>query len=809
MKEKNKLSIAKVSFPKQTDDFSVQKTHEYGLAVAKAIQGEWFKREGTAHSAFYDNRHEFRRRRAYARGENSISHIKKQVKDDGDISLLNLDYTPIPIISKFADIVANGMSQREYVVDAFSIDRESTEERIKFREDIRRDMATKDFSLRAKELGIDTFSINPDELPEDEAELDIYTEIKYKPAIEIAEESALSTIIEENQYNEVVRPRFEKDLVDIGIGCAKNVYSHSDGVKLEYVDPENLIWSYTEDPFFRDVYYVGEFKNELVSNILKENPNLTDAERDRIQEASNTWADYHNLDGWDSYDDNLDGRIAVLNFSYKTIRKKIYKEKSSKTGGRKVLKKDLDFEVKGSGDRDFKKIVKEEEIFFEGVYVLGTDILLRWEVAENQVRPKSNNNRVMNNYVICAPNIYKNRIDSLVKRMIPFADKIKLIDLKIQQTIQMMVPDGQFIDIDGLSDIDLGDGSSYSPQEALDMYFKTGSVFGRSQTYGGEFNHGKVPIQEITSSGFNNKLNALEKQYVFYVQQIRDITGINEAVDASTPDREALVGIQKMASYNSNVATRHILQASRYITKMLLQSASYRISDILEYSETKDQLIRKIGSKNVRSLEHVSKLHLHDFAIYVDLTLDDEERAKLEENINIEIKNGTLGTEDKIDILSIKKLKYANEVLKIRKKRRIKEQQRMEMERIEAQKQANIESAQASAQAKQQEQAMKTEAEFGLEDKKHQNAMQKMLEEYKLKNEHEGVKAQYQIPLRDDERRERMEREKMKEDRKDKRSEKEATFQSKMIDQRKKEREPINFEQPDDELGVFDMPMEA
>lgn len=804
-KQKSTLAIKKVSFPKQTDDFAIQRQPEYGIQVAKAIQGEWFKREGTGHSSFYDNRNEFRRRRAYARGENSVSHIKKQVNDDGDISHLNLDYTPIPIISKFADIVANSLSQREYVVRAFSIDRESTEDRIKFRESVKKDMATKDFSLKAKEMGVDTFSVNPDELPEDEAELDIFTEIKYKPAIEIAEEAAISTVIEENQYNDVVRRRFEKDLVDIGLGAAKHLYSHSDGIKLEYVDPEDLIWSYTEDPFFRDVYYVGEFKNELISNVLKENPNLTEDERERIQEASNTWADYHGLDGWDSYDDNLDGRIAILNFSYKTVRKKIYKEKSNKTGGRKILKKDRDFEVKGKGDRDFNKIVKDEEIWFEGAYVLGTDILLRWELAENQVRPKSNNNRVLCNYVLCAPNMYKNRIDSLVKRMIPFSDKIKLIDLKIQQTIQMMVPDGQFIDVDGLAEIDLGDGGSYSPQEAFDMYLKTGTIFGRSQTYGGEFNHGKVPIQEITTSGFNNKLAALEKQYMFNIQKIRDITGINESVDASTPDKEALVGIQKMAAYNSNVATRHILESSKYISKTLFQSCSYRISDVLEFSETKDQLIRKIGSQNVRSLEHVSKLHLHDFAIYVDLTLDDEEKASLEQNINIEIQNGTLGVEDKIDIMAIKNLKYANEILKLKKKRRQKEIQKIKMEEIEAQKQANIESSQASAQAKQQETAMKIEFEMALEDKKHQNSLQKMIEEYKLKNEHEGVKASYQAPLKESEKQERMNREIMKEDRKDQRSKKEATFQSKMIDQRKKEKQPIDFESADDELSMFDL----
>jgi len=805
MREKKaKLAISKVAFPKQTDDFSIQKDIEYGLQVAKAIQGEWFKREGTGYSTFYDNRTEFRLRRSYARGENSTTHIKKQMGDDGDISYINLDDTPIPIVPKFADLVANGISQRDYQIKAFSVDRESTAKRIEFREAIKKDMVTKDFSLKAKQMGIDTFTADPRELPEDDNELDIYTEIKYKPAIEIAEEAAITTISEENEYNETTRRRVEKDLVDLGIGASKSIYSHSDGVILDYVDPENLIWSYTEDPYFKDVYYVGEFKNELISNVIKEHPYLSDEERDRIQEASTTWADYHGLDGWDDYDDNLDGKIAILNFSYKTVRKKIYKEKSNKTGGRKIIKKDKDFEVKGKGDRDFDKLTKYEEIWFEGAYVLGTNIMLRWELAENQVRPKSNNNRVLNNYVICAPNMYKNKIDSLVKRMIPFADKIKMLDYKIQQTLQMMVPDGQFIDVDGLAEIDLGDGGSYSPQEAFDMYMKTGSIFGRSQNYGGDFNHGKVPIQEITTSGFNNKLAALEKQYMFNIQQIRDITGVNEAVDASTPDKDALVGIQKMAAYNSNVATRHILEASKYITRRLFQSLSYRISDILEYSKTKEDLINKIGSYNVRSLEFVNDLHLHDFAIFVDLSMDDEEKAQLERDIAIEIQNGTLGTEDKIDIMAIKNIKYANEILKIRKKRREQKMQERKMQEIEAQKQANIQSAQAASQAKQQEQAMSIDAEGKLEALRHQNSMQKMQEEYKLKNQHEEVKASYEIPVKQEERQERMEKELMKENRKDERVKKEATAQSKLIEQRQKDMPAINFDEQD-ELSAFEL----
>jgi hypothetical protein len=198
--------------------------------------------------------------------------------------------------------------------------------------------------------------------------------------------------------------------------------------------------------------------------------------------------------------------------------------------------------------------------------------------------------------------MYKGVIESLVRRMIPFADLIQITHLKLQQVIARTVPDGVYIDADGLNEVDLGTGAAYDPSDALRLYFQTGSVVGRSYTQDGEYNQGKVPIQQLTSSSGASKTQMLIANYNHYLGMIRSVTGLNEARDGSTPSPDALVGVQKLAALNSNTATRHILDGSLYMYRSLSEALTYRIADILEYSDFKEDFINKIGKYNVSIL---------------------------------------------------------------------------------------------------------------------------------------------------------------------------------------------------------------
>ena len=572
--------------------------------------------------------------------------------------------------------------------------------------------------------------------------------------------------------------------------------------------PDSLIWSYTEDPYFQDVYYWGEFKNVNTSEVFKEFPELTQSQREELQSIAGSWNDYYSFDA--SYnDDNLKGKIGLLYFNYKTTRDRVFKKKEKKKGGSKVIERKDDFKYNGDKNLDFKKVTKTDVVWFEGVIVLGTNIILNWEVCKNMVKKDSSfdgsNLATKSNYAVCAPRMYKGHIDSIVHKMIPIADDVQISWLKLQQVKQRIVPDGQYLDVDGLAGINLGNGKAYDVNDALNMYFQTGTVIGRSSTVGGDHNSAKVPIQEIRNSSGQEKINSLWGSIQRSLDMIATITGINQAIDASNPDSDSLVGIQKMAAYNSNVATRHILKASMYITTELARCVTTRISDVIQYSEMKESFVQKIGRTAVTNLDEIKKLHLYDFGIDIELTPDEEERAKLEADISLEIQQGNLGVEDKYEILSIDNLKLASSFLSVKKKKKMKELQEQKMQEIEAQKQANIESSNAAAQAKMQATQMEGELKIQLVQMENQGAIAKLQEEAKLKEYLMGVEFNMNMQLKGVETEGKKNVEKEKEDRKDERTKIQASQQSKMIEQRNNNSNPISFESSNDSLDSFDL----
>ena len=442
----------------------------------------------------------------------------------------------------------------------------------------------------------------------------------------------------------------------------------------------------------------------------------------------------------------------------------------------------------------FTKLHSAIEVLYEGAMVLGTNKLLSWGMAKNMMRPKSDFTKVKMNYSIVAPRMYKGNIDSLVKRITGFADMIQLTHLKLQQVMSRLIPDGVYLDADGLAEIDLGNGTNYNPQEALNMFFQTGSVIGRSFTSDGDMNPGKVPIQEISSNSGGSKMQALIGNYNYYLQMIRDVTGLNEARDGSTPDDRALVGVQKIAAANSNTATRHILDSGLFLTAEVAEQLSLRISDIIEYSPTKDAFIQAIGVHNVATLEEMSELHLYDFGIFIELMPDSEEKAMLENNIQMALQQQTIDLEDAIDVREISNVKLANQVLKIRRKKKLEEQQLMKEQNMQAQAQANAMQQQAAAQMEVQKQQALTQSEAQLEQLKAQLDAQKMQFEIQAKQQLMALEFQFSMQLKGLEVESTKQKETMKEDRKDERTRIQASQQSELIEQRKGNQPAKKFE---------------
>jgi len=796
-------SIVKSTFPSQVASDAEKMSPEYGLKVGRAIQDEWFQLDSGT-NRYRSNQHTFHKLRLYARGEQPIQKYKDELSINGDLSYLNLDWKPVPIIPKFVDIVVNGISERAFDIKAYSQDPYGVSKRTEYMESVLRDMYTKDLSNFVQEnFNIALFENPEEDLPETREELEVHMQLTYKQAVEIAEEQAINTLLDGNNYD-LTKKRFYYDLTTIGIGAVKNRFTLSEGIMVEYVDPANLVYSYTEDPNFQDIYYVGEVKDVTINEIKKQFPNLTNEDLERISRTSYQSNSYYDrpLNNSASPDVNT---VQVLYFNFKTYMNEVYKVKETATGASKVVLRDDQFDPPVEMlEEQFGKLSRSLEVLYEGVLILGTDYLLQWELAKNMMRPKSDHTKVKMNYSIVAPRMYKGKIESLVSRITGFADMIQLTHLKLQQVLSRMVPDGVYLDADGLAEIDLGNGTNYNPQEALNMFFQTGSVIGRSFTQEGDMNPGKVPIQEITSGAGGNKMASLIQTYNYYLQMIRDTTGLNEARDGSTPDSKALVGIQKIAAANSNTATRHILTAGLFLTADLAECLSLRISDILEYSPTRDAFIQKIGGHNVATLEEMGDLHLYDFGIFLELTPDDEEKQMLENNIQTALSAGLIDLEDAIDIREIRNIKLANQVLKIRRKKKLQRDQAMQQQNIQAQAQANAQAQQVAAQAEIQKNQVITEQKAQLMQIESQLDERKMQMEVQSKMQLMQLEFQYNMQIRGVDAAKASDVEIEKEDRKDKRIQMQGTQQSELIDQRKNNKPPKDFESSGfDTLGGF------
>jgi hypothetical protein len=799
-------SVITSYFPSQIASDEEKMSLDYGTSIGRAIENEWFKTDNGL-GRFKSNQNTFHNLRLYARGEQGIQKYKDELSINGDLSYLNLDWKPVPVIPKFVDIVVNGMSERTFDIKAYSQDPYGVEKRTRYMEAIIRDMQTKEINeFAAAEFGVNLFETDQEVLPKNKEELDLHMQLSYKQQVELAEEQALNVLLEGNKYD-LIKRRCNYDLTTIGIGAVKNSFSKAEGVKVEYVDPVNLVWSYTESPYFDDIYYVGEIRRVHLNELKKEFPGLTNDDLSEISSQS-----YNNNGFYDrtltNYDEDDSNTVQILYFNYKTFANDVYKVKETATGAEKTIPKSDDFNPPPELMEEYgiSKASQSLEVLYEGVKVLGGK-MLKWEMAKNMIRPKSDYTKVKMNYSIVAPRMYKGRIESIVSRITGFADMIQLTHLKLQQVMSRMVPDGVYLDADGLAEVDLGNGTNYNPQEALNMFFQTGSVIGRSFTQEGDMNPGKVPIQELQTGSGGAKLQSLIATYNYYLQMIRDVTGLNEARDGTTPDARALVGVQKLAAANSNTATRHILNGSLFLTSDLCDNLSLRISDIIEYSPTREAFIHKIGNQNVAVLEEMSNLYLYDFGIFIELSPDEEEKAVLENNIQAAVAAGMIDLSDAIDLRDIKNIKLANQLLKVRKKEKQMLDQQMQQQNMQAQAQANAQATEAAAMAEVQKQQALTQQKVSFEQAKAQIDAQRLMQEAALKKELMQLEFSMNMQLKGIEVQGRKSELVEKEDRKDDRTKLQATQQSELINQRKNDLPPKNFESSGNDIlsGDFDL----
>lgn len=799
------MKIKYQSFPNYLAPDSEKDTEEYGLKMGEAIQYEWFNKPSNGGACtYYDRRQKYHTLRLYGRGEQS-SDLYKKMLSKGTTSYTNYDWRPLQVIPKFVKLITNQMSERLYEVGVNATDKYSTDLRNKQKEYLQNIVASKPiFDLAQQTFGVNIAPPDMDELPKSNEEVDLWMDMKYKPSIEIAAEQAIKFTLDANDYDEIQNKLIE-DITVIGIAAVKHTTDPTKGIQVKLVDPADLVFSYPRQRNFKDVHYFGEVEKMTVNELKRiTGDKFTDEQIKELGFSNREWQNYHgNTNGDSNYktSGDLDGMMVdVLNFTFKSTNTITYKKKFTKTGGYNMTKKDSTFNVKKGSEDGYEVIKKTIDVWYEGSMVLGTQLIFNYRKCENMVRPKGFLNQTAPNYIVYAPELYQNRTKSLVERIIPYVDQMQQIHIKLQQLIAKARPNGIYIDVDGLSEVDLGDGNFLTPLELVKIYDETGNVLGTSINSEGEYNYGKEPIREL-KNGIVDGLDRLINAYNHYLNLLRDSIGIPAGADASTPNADLAVGVQQQMALNSNTATRHILDGVLSITKNLASGLSLRIKDIFKYSDLKEVYINAIGKLGVEALKSMQDYALYDLGINITIKPDAEEKQYLEQNIQMALSKDLITITDAIDIRSIGNIKLANKVIEIRCKQRIKEKKQEALDMIQANSEAQIKSAQAAAEAKMQEVQTEIQGKIALKEKEGELKERALKLEAELKGSLMDKEFDFNMQLRGMDMKIKSDETQMKEKNKFDLQNLRDTNDSKKTEQKKFNQPAINFESSEDNLS--------
>lgn len=646
---------------------------EYGLSYAKFIEKEWLSngRRNTCAA-------KYRELEAFKNNEVDINKYKHILGMCDERIWTGMNWKFIPIAPKFVNVIKDGFATDLFKVHTRAMDSISRKERSRFRKKLEDDMLTSDF-MREISMLTDT-DYRPEYVPESEEELDIHMQLKYKQPREIASELIINQILEYNNWTETKNSILE-DLIVKGIGICKVIPDKEYGIVIDRCKPEDIVYSY--DPKSsrnkKGCFYFGEIKEYSPSEIIRiSNNEISEEDIKNNCSAAKTG---------DSTDDRL---ISVLYFCFKTTLDETYKRKKNK-----LVRKTSDFP--DSPEKKWSVARGKYDVWFEGYYIPGTDLIWGYRLMEEMVRPVHNVTRVLPPYVI-----YQLSTPSIIENVIPFCEDAHTAVLKLRHLIISAKPKGYEINIDAISNVDLG-GGVLQPIEILKIYDQTGRLIVSTRKFDEDGRDYSKALQDINNS-LGTDIAQIISVYNTAVDMCYEVSGLNRVRDGSAPLTGALVGTQQIALSMSNTATKHILNGILNIEKGVSEVALNRAQQLSIYGDKfAEEIMDAFLEYDEKVTKELASSHKYRFDVIVEIAPDQNEWQAMEANINTALQSGQIMLSDAIDLRTIKNLKLANEWLKILIKKRQKEREANERAMIQQKEMARAQAEIAINNSRMQE----------------------------------------------------------------------------------------------------------
>lgn len=795
-----------IKYPDPLAPFSEKQTEAYGARCAKVIESEWFNgsviTENDTTTSYYQRRTYVREKRLLVRGENDLKYYKNFVSPNkGDLDWENLDWTSANWPEKYERIVSNGISDDYYTVNVRSVDSRTALEQSKKRKALKTFMNGKPLIEKfKKELNV---NIGPGiEVPEDDEGLDLHMELNERPRIEIFEQLAIKAVLDMNDWDYIEREK-NKDLTDAAIAVCRIWIDDNDGIKIKYVDPEFYIHSPVERNDFSDKFYEGYVETITLSDIQRESR----CSNKQLRHIAKTIIKVKGNHGNISYEgvndakmeDLIDIRADVLRFSWKTSKTIKYKAKLKKGKTVRVQKRDETFNGAKKERKDFKEIGKTLDTWFEGSWVIGADYLYNYKESENLYDDVMN--KAHSQFVTISYGLYENRLRSFIDNIEVPVRQLQKIHLLIQRLMAQLRPDIVELDLDMLAELDTGEEGTKKKawETALTMLNVKGVTF-KKRIDTGDTGVKEASAVKIHSPQQAEGLYALLKTFAFYVEQIRELTGINPFSDGTMP-ADSLVGVTELANLARNTITKHIVDAATQFKKKVCEVISSRLHLIYKYKGGED--LRKLyngvlGKVHVDAGEVMKNRSVSEFGFVIELKSSKEEQQEFLQLLELGIKEGTVDVEivAKAKFHAESDIKLAIRYLLYERKKRLKQKTEEQMQLAQNKSQNDAMAAQAKTQA--ETQAYQQKKIIDLEFLKQQKAieLEYLQKELQLKQPYDAINFERDLVKEQVANGAQIEKEKYKEDRKDIRTEKQASQQSKMIEQRNKDGAAVDFENP-------------